>query len=145
MKEKNTDAEKTKITKEDLERMRALRYEIESLKVKPLKPTEVVIFYKDYRNNPKGIPKTDIGLDDGTEHMKRVSKMLNKKESERWRLIEALEEWIDSIDDPETRTIIRYYFRDGMSQTEIGAKLGYDQSTISIRIKSILRQLSYNS
>ena len=65
-----------------------------------------------------------------------------KKKKERLRLIREMEEWIEDIDDAEMRTIIRFYYRDGKTQQEIGSILGYDQSIISRKLKLFWKQLA---
>lgn len=117
----------------DLEKLRGLRAEIESLQHIRPKSRTVSIFYKDYRTG-KGIQKTDVGLDSGEEERRELVKKIMRKERQLSRQVSAIEDWLDGIEDPEMRTILRYYYADGMSQREIGEKLGYDRSTITRRI-----------
>lgn len=96
----------------------------------------VSIFYKDYRTG-KGIPKTDVGLDDGREELQDLATKIADKITEREGLISSMEDWIERIDNPVDRAIIRYYYVEGLSQQEIGDRTGYAQSSIS-RILSAL-------
>lgn len=117
----------------DLEKLRGLRAEIESLQHIRPKSRTVSIFYKDYRTGV-GIPKTDVGLDSGEEERRELAKKILRKERQLSRRVSEIEDWLDSVPDPEMRAILRYYYADGMSQQEIGEKLGYDQSVISRRL-----------
>lgn len=119
-----------KITKEDLQHLRGLKVEIESLRAIKPKPQMVSIFYKDYRTG-KGIPKTDVGLDDGREELQDLATKIARKIREREKLIEAMEDWIEDIADPVERAILRFYYVEGLSQQEIGDRTGYSQPSVS--------------
>lgn len=124
------------ITKEDLQHLRGLKVEIESLRAIKPRPQVVPIFYKDYKTG-RGIPKTDVGLDDGEQSALDLATKIARKIREREALISAMEDWIERIDNPVDRSIIRYYYVEGLSQQEIGDRTGYAQSSIS-RILSAL-------
>lgn len=122
----------------DLEKLRSLKFEIAQLEEelkKPQEPSEVIIAYKDYRNSAKGIPKVDRGLDDGTETKKKLVDSLQKKLNERIRLASAMESWIDDIEDPEMRVILRAYYGRGISQQDIADYMGVNRRTIIRKIK----------
>jgi len=125
--------ESIQLDRRDLEKLRGLRVEIESLQHIRPKSQTVSIFYKDYRTGI-GIPKTDVGLDSGEEERRELDKKIMRKERQLSRQVSEIEDWLDSVPDPEMRTILRYYYAEGMSQREIGEKLGYDRSTITKRI-----------
>lgn len=121
----------------DLERLRGLKYEItylqEALK-QPQEPSEVIIAYKDYRNSAKGIPKVDRGLDDGAENRARLTKLLQKKLNQRIKLVTAMESWIDSVEDPEMRVILRMYYGRGIKHVDIGTCLGYTPGSVKNKL-----------
>jgi RNA polymerase sigma factor (sigma-70 family) len=119
--------------REDLEKLRGLRAEIESLRHIRPKPRTVSIFYKDYRTGI-GIPKTDVGMDSGEEERAELAKKILRKERQLARKVSEIEDWLESVPDPEMRTILRYYYEEGLSQREIGEKLGYERSTITHRL-----------
>lgn len=58
-----------------------------------------------------------------------------------------VENYIQSIEDPEMRNILIMYYELGMSQEQIAKQCGYDRSTISKKIKDYWsrEQLSHNS
>lgn len=126
--------------RKDLEQLRALKKEIESLEcdlLKP-KPTLVSIFYKDYSTG-KGVPKSDVGFDEGEEEASRLLRILKRKHKELEEKAADIEDWIEHVEDSEMRTIIRYYYRDGLSQKEIAEKLGYERSTVAHKLKDFWR------
>jgi len=125
------------MTRHDLEQLRALVFEIRSLQLDMLKPTPTMqtIFYKDYRHSVKGIPKSDAGYDYGEADYDRLAKLMRSKEKQRIRLVTEMEEWIENVDDAEMRAILRYYYRDGMTQEEIGDFMGYARTGIASKLK----------
>lgn len=118
------------ITKEDLQHLRGLKVEIESLRAIKPRPQVVSIFYKDYKTG-RGIPKTDVGLDDGEQSALDLATKIARKIREREKLIEAMEDWIEDIADPVERAILRFYYVEGLSQQEIGDRTGYSQPSVS--------------
>ncbi|MDD4566091.1 MAG: hypothetical protein PHE79_11535 [Eubacteriales bacterium] len=66
---------------------------------------------------------------------KKVRKRLEYKLEELQEAISAMEDYLDTVDDPEMRTILRLYYRNGLTQGQIGAELGYDRSVISRKLK----------
>lgn len=128
------------ITRKDLEQLRALKKEIESLEAVEPKPREVVIFYKDYSTG-KGIPKSDVGIDDGEDEASELLEKIERKRRELLRKISSLEDWLDAVEDPEDRAILRWYFVDGLTQEEIGHRMNYSRSLIQFRISEFFRKL----
>lgn len=135
-----------RMTRKDLEQLRALKFEIRSIEIAMMRPKskEQVSFYKDYRTG-KGIPKSLTGYDGGREESEKLEAELKRKKKQHLKRVAEIEAWIDGIDDPEMRGIIRLYYCEGRSQKDIGEELGYDQSAISYKIKRFLKQVSYNS
>lgn len=123
--------------RKDLEQLRALRKEIESLEysLKHPRPSLVTISYKDYKTG-KGIPKTDVGYDDGEDEFNRLSMILKKKRKELAERAAEIEAWIDAIEDMEMRAIIRYYYSEGLSQEEVAERMFYDRRTIGRKLKN---------
>lgn len=120
------------MTRKEMDECRHLPIEIKSIEAAMKSPRvqDVIVFYKDYRTG-KGIPKVKREHDGGEEDLKKLTKSLeayNKKLTKRLR---EAEEFIQTIDDPEIRTIFRLYYIAGMSQEQIGAKLHCVQSRIS--------------
>lgn len=122
--------------RKDLEKMRGLIFEIKNLEEKADKPGRswVVDYYKDYRKNPKGMVKPLEGYDDGQEELKKLETRIHNLKRKRIAQINEMEDWIDSIEDPTMRTILRMYYRDGMKYKQIGKELGYSIDGIKSRL-----------
>lgn len=54
--------------------------------------------------------------------------------------LEAMEDWLDGIENSTDRSILRMYYRNGLTLKEIGAELGYSESMISKRLKKIFEK-----
>lgn len=122
------------ITKQDLEQLRGLKLELESLiNTKPV-GQEVLIFYKDYRKG-YGVPKMDRGVDDGESMAEELAKKIRTKHRVILRQVNEVEDWLDQIKDPVMRTILRYYYLDGKTQQEIGDITGYSRERIGKKIQ----------
>lgn len=124
------------MNRKDLEKMRGLIFEINSLETKADKPgrTWVVDYYKDYRKNPKGMVKPLEGYDDGQEESKKLEKRIHKLKKQRIEQINQMEDFINAVEDPIMRTILRMYYRDGMKYKQIGRELGYSIDGIKSRL-----------
>ena len=124
------------MNRKDLEKMRGLIFEINSLETKADKPgrTWVVDYYKDYRKNPKGMVKPLEGYDDGQEESKKLEKRIYKLKKQRIEQINQMEDFINAVEDPIMRTILRMYYRDGMKYKQIGRELGYSIDGIKSRL-----------
>lgn len=119
-----------------MEQCRSLRYEIASIEAAMRSPrsTIVAVFYKDYRTG-KGIPKSKQEVDHGEEELRILRGSLNTCKRKLAKRLLAAEEFIESIEDVETRTILRMYYINNDSQQEIGDALHYSQTAISTKLK----------
>lgn len=124
-------------SRRDCEQLRALRAEVKSLTDNILNPDrEVVIgFYKDYRFDPKGIPKFDVGLEHLPTKRAEMEKVIDAKKEEIARRVADIEKWLDGVEDAEMRTILRMYYGQGKTHKEIGEVVHLDRSVVSRRIK----------
>lgn len=127
--------------RKEFEQLRGLIFEIESLAEKYLTPDEriEVIFYNDYRTG-KAKPKVDVGSDFGAAAKERIEARLKVARERRLEMIEEMEEFLDSVDDATMRTILRYYYRDGMTQDAIGEMIGYSREGIRWKIDNFWRK-----
>lgn len=50
--------------------------------------------------------------------------------------IAALESWLDSVEDPEMRDILRLLYVNGLTQEQAADELGYSVITIKRRLKN---------
>ena len=75
----------------------------------------------DYRTGfPR--PQSVVGFD-GDQYRRRKAALQARKDS-----IEAVEMWINAIEDGQTRCVFRMFYIDGMSWAKIAQKTGYSKS-----------------
>ena len=124
------------MTKKEMEQCISLRAEIKAIEasMKNPKSSYVAVFYKDYRTG-KGIPKVRQEVDNGEEERKRLSARLIKNKDRLYKRLMEAEDFIESIDDSEMRTILRMYYINGDSQQDIGEELHYSQTAISTKLR----------
>lgn len=122
---------------EQIKQLKALRREAEGLKysIDHAKPEIVTDYYKDYKTG-RGVPKSLVGVDFDWKGISSRERRLKRKLDEISKLIEAIEGEIETVDDPDMRTILRMYYIEERSQEETGGVLGYDKATISRKIKA---------
>lgn len=79
---------------------------------------------------------------EAAQRQEKVLDLLRQRETQKDELVEMqreMEDYINKIPDSLTRVIFRMYFFDGLNQLEIGRKTGYDQGTVSRKIKSYFK------
>lgn len=128
----------TNIKFENLSKIRKLKKEIMGLRysIDNAKPELQADFYKDYRTG-KGIPKSVVGFvfDEREIHAREQKIKLRLKQLES--VIKNAEEEIDSVEDPELRSILRLYYIEGETQENIGKILHIERSSVSKKLKKI--------
>ena len=82
---------------------------------------------KDYRS---GFGKTIVIRGYGDAKWQRLRILYAEKSAELTHRIGEMERFLDNIDDPEIRTILRMRYADGMTQEEVGEALGYSRQAI---------------
>lgn len=122
--------------RQQLSRLRKLNKEAEDLKNRidnlEYRPKEwVADTAKDYGT---GYPKTIIveGYGDA-EYARAKDRLYNRyvrKLLDIQREIDNIEQFLNSVDDPEMRTILRLYYINGLTQEQIADELGYNERTI---------------
>lgn len=120
------------MTRKEMEECRNLPLEIKSIKsaLKSPRVKEVAIFYKDYRTGYP-VPKTRIENDGGEEDLKTLRANLEACNRRLAKQLKRAEEFIQTIESSEVRSIFRMYYLSGMTQEDIGEELHCDQSRIS--------------
>lgn len=128
----------TNIKFENVAKIRKLKKEIMGLRysIDNAKPELQADFYKDYRTG-KGIPKSVVGFvfDEKEIHAREQKIKLRLKQLES--VIKNAEEEIDSVEDPELRSILRLYYIEGETQENIGKILHIERSSVSKKLKKI--------
>lgn len=126
------------MNKERLKKLRSLIKEIEHLEIEieearwfPKKP--VADYAKDYKTGyPHVFTQDGYGDDDFPKLRQRLYEKLGRIQSERM----ILENWLDSVQDPELRDILRLQYVNGLTQEEIAQELGYARETVSRKLKA---------
>ena len=76
------------------------------------------------------------------EQAEKVNGQIARKEreiEELERKMREVEDFIDGIEDVQIKTIFEYSFLDGLTQKEVGEKVGLDRSRISRKIDDFLK------
>ena len=123
------------MTKNEMEQLRRIPDEIEAIKKSLNNPRMefINVYWKDYRTG-KGIPKSRTEYDYDHQQQKRLKNKLKRKIKTLNALMIKAEEFIEGIEDSETRTILRSYYINGDKQKDIAEALHYTPAAISIKI-----------
>lgn len=129
------------MTKERLEKMRALRSEIrlleEAVNHLPVTQDSVKGSMSEFPYIEVTIPISGTDAGQGQRLKQKILQKIAKLQNE----LNELEEWLDKIHEPELRTILRLYYGQGMTQEEIGDKVGYSRETIQRKIKKYVNAM----
>ena len=130
---------------EQIKQLKALRREAEGLKysIDHAKPKIVTDYYKDYKTG-RGIPKSLTGLTFDEKGISSRERRLKRKLDEISRLIEVIEKEIETIDDPDMRTILRMYYIEEMNYREIEKQTFMSKSTIQRKLKKFAEDESWD-
>ena len=120
------------MTKHELQQMKKLKSEIKDLQERidrnKFNPkNEVADTVKDYRT---GQGKTIVIQGYGSEEWKRLQMKYTQRLGDITRRVLLCEIFLDMVNDSEMRQILRYRYEDGMTQEEIGAKMGFSRQAI---------------
>ena len=126
------------MTKSRLKKLRALIREAEHLESEYtdaicFPKEEVVDSAKDYST---GFPHTISISGYGDSSYADVRQKIYDKQRQIQIEIAYLESWLDSVDDPELRDILRLQYVNGLTQEEIAAELGYARETVSRKLRA---------
>lgn len=126
------------MTKERLKKLRALIKEAGHLQCQYddlicFPKEEVADTYNDYRT---GYPHTKATAGYGDSAYPELRQKLDKKLREIQTEIMFLENWLDSVEDPEMRDILRLLYINGLTQEQAADELGYSVITIKRRLKN---------
>ena len=120
------------VTRKMLEDYRKIKAEIPLLEyeLKEMRLTDTGFGNTVILNGKNGSkkPETVVGFDQ-ERYDRRKESLRRKKEKTR-----AVERWIDSIDDAETRMVFKMYYTEGLGFESISIKLGRIRSGDYIRM-----------
>lgn len=129
------------MTKERLKKLKALLKEAEHLEeqIRNLPFTTgsyVGDSAKDYRT---GFPRTITIQGYSTQKYDRLKHRLQDKLQRIQNEIAELEEWLSSIEDAQTRDILRLVYISGLSYEQTAAELGISEKTVQRRVNKVLQ------
>lgn len=70
-----------------------------------------------------------------------IRQRLYEKQRQIQAEIAFLENWLDSVEDPELRDILRLQYVNGLTQEEIAVELGYSVITIKRRLRDFWQMI----
>lgn len=118
--------EEVKITRKLLDGYRKLKREIPVLEyeLNELWLTDKGMGNSVILNGKNGSkkPETVVGFDQEKYNRRKIA--LNRKKKQ----VAAVEKWIDSIPDGQTRCVFKMFYRDGMTWLRIAKKIGVPQN-----------------
>lgn len=125
------------MTKNRLKKLRSLIKEAEHLQseyddILCFPRTFVQDSVKDYSTGyPRNIAIQGYGSADFVALRQKLYDKLCRIQQER----QELEDWLDSVGDPEMRDILRLQYINGLTQEQIAEELGYSVITIKRRLR----------
>ncbi len=128
------------MTRQDLEQLRSVKYEIRSLQ-EDLKNLPVVSDCVTGSRSEFPYTKRRVeirGVD--PEKSRKLRKKLEGKLESLSNQVQIMEEWLDSVEGSEIRTILRMYYYRGMTQQEIAQELGYSREAIGVKIHRFFKK-----
>ena len=130
------------MTKERLKQLKALTQEAEHLQEQiknlPFRTGNYVAdSAKDYRT---GFPRTITIRGYSTEEYDKLKSKLEKKLRKIQEEIIEIENWLDGIDDPQTRVIFRRIYADGLPQEQVAEELDISTRTVQRKIERNVEQ-----
>lgn len=124
------DKERLKKLKSLIKEAEHLEIEIEETRWFPKEP--VTDSAKDYRTGyPHSITIAGYGDSEWVKLRQRLYEKLGRIQAERM----MLENWLDSVQDPELRDILRLQYINGLTQEEVAQELGYSRSAIAMKLQ----------
>lgn len=129
------------MNKQRLSRLRKLNREVEILKneIKELefKPREQVAdIAKDYSTGyPVAIKIEGYGSEEYIKAKQRLHNRLNQKLVAIQEEREEIEKYLDSVEEPELRIILRLRYVNGLTLNQISKEMRYSVATIKRRLK----------
>lgn len=125
--------------KSRLKKIRALIKEAEHLQSEY---TDMICFPKEQvvdsaKDYSTGHPHTISISGYGDPSYMDVRQRLYEKQRQIQQEIAFLEDWLDSVEDPELRDILRLQYINGLTQEQIAAELGYSRSAIAMKLNRL--------
>lgn len=135
------------MSKEELSKYVTYKKRIEKLQsdIMDLEERDIDVVSGKVKGSMKDFPYTERRFSVQMElpaEVEKVHKQIVKKRREadelEARMLE-IEDFIDSIEDVQVKSIFEYRYLEGMSQAVVGKKMGLDRSRISRKIDDYLK------
>jgi hypothetical protein len=123
--------------KKQLEHLSATKAEIRLLTCEIMNFPEGLVtdYYYDYPNGEKRV-RPLIGYADCSGLKRRLQGQIDTLNDE----IEAIENYLATVEDTEMRAILRMKYRNDMTSEQIGKEMGYEGSTIRKKLNKYWRE-----
>lgn len=131
------------MNKTELEKLKGLPKEIEALE-KELKKMEEFEYVGDViKDYGTGYPKPKIIRGYSTDRYNGQRNLLEKKIQQKRKLIDKFELWIETVQDADMRRILRYIYKQGMSQSKAAKAMGWNwtRDAIAQRLKRFFEKI----
>lgn len=127
------------MTKERLKKLKALVKEAGHLgeQIRDL-PFETGAYVGDSANDySTGFPKPFTIQGHSTQKYDKLKRQLQDKLRAIQEEIAELEEWLENVEEPELRDILRLQYVNGLTQEQIAEELGYSIRTIQRKTEKL--------
>lgn len=126
------------MNKEDLKKLRSLIKEEAHLAEEY---TSIICFPKEIvsdsaKDYSTGEPHTITITGYGDSEFVKAREKLYQKQRQIQSKIYEMESFLDEVEDPEVRDILRLQYRNGLTIKEIGDELGWSEKTIKRRLQN---------
>jgi thiamine biosynthesis lipoprotein ApbE len=122
------------LTRVELEQLKSLKQEAKQLQEElnnlPFVPASVKGSMAEFPYIETTFKVSGIDEKKGKQVKEKLDRVLDEIQDQ----ILIMEEWLESVEDSEIRTILRMKYRNGMKNKEIAAELGYSKSAITMKM-----------
>lgn len=129
--------------KQDLEQLKSIKQEIKAL-TDEITDLRTRVVTDSVEGSDPEFPYVKhtikiVGMD--VRGLEALGRKLNCKCCQLQQMLFDTELQIEQMEDSELRTIVRLYYRNGLTQEEIGRELGYSQQRIGQKLNGFFQSL----
>ncbi|MDF3000545.1 MAG: hypothetical protein K0Q48_664 [Bacillota bacterium] len=129
------------MTRVELEQLKSLKQEAKQLQEElnnlPFVPASVKGSMVEFPYIETTFKVSGIDEKKGKQVKEKLDRVLDEIQDQ----ILSMEEWLESVEDSEIRTILRMKYRNGMKDKEIAADLGYTRQAIGAKLKRFFEKI----
>lgn len=130
--------------RKELEELKALHQEIETLEHRYLNTPRTEAVGDTYSDYSHGFKQIRVLQGVSTKKSEAIKNRLEHKCEALLLRVEAMEAWLDSVEDSEMRDILRLYYANDLSQEEVARQKGYTRSGIATKLERFWRKCDTN-